>query len=194
MKSFKKQFNYSPTQVRAKLLSLTQYQLPKLDEDKNMKAKIVTLDEIKVIAARGVGTYEEIAPEAWGRLMKFAYGNGLMKGDVRRFGVSYDDPNITEPDKIRYDACLDLYVDISQGDNLKNMTIGGGKYAQFMHMGSYDDLDQTYHYIFNQWLPKSGHELRDDPCFDLYLNKDPRRTKPENLKTIVHVPINTCYK
>ena len=100
-------------------------------------------------------------------------------------------PNVTESDKIRYDACLDLdfNVDISQADNLKQMVIVGGKYAKFLHIGSYDDLDKTYGYIFNQWLPDSGYELRTDPCFDLYLNKDPRRTKPENLKTIVHIPL-----
>lgn len=190
-KSFKKQFGHSPTDVRTKVLSLTKYQIPKLDEDKSMKVEIVTINEIKVIAARGIGIYEEIAPEAWGRIMKFAYGNGLMEGDVRRFGISHDDPNVTEPDKIRYDACLDLDVDISQGDNLKNMTIAGGKYAKVMHVGSYDDLDQTYSYIFNQWLPMSGYELRIDPCFDWYLNKDPRRTKPENLKTWVHIPLKS---
>ncbi|VAW34169.1 hypothetical protein MNBD_GAMMA01-1955 [hydrothermal vent metagenome] len=50
-------------------------------------------------------------------------------------------------------------------------------------------MNQTYGYIFNQWLPNSGYKLRAAPCFDLYLNKDPRRTKPENLKTEVHIPL-----
>lgn len=193
-KSFKKMFNYSPSDVRNKMLTFTNFKIPKIDENKTMKVEIVKLEDIKVIAARGVGTYEKIAPEAWGRIMKFAYSNRLMSGsDIRRFGVSHDDPNITGIDKLRYDACLDLDIDFSKGyinvDNLKKMTIAGGKYAKVMHIGSYDDLDKTYAYIFNQWLPDSGYELRTDPCFDLYLNKDPRRTKPENLKTEVHIPL-----
>jgi AraC family transcriptional regulator len=69
------------------------------------------------------------------------------------------------------------------------MLIAGGKYAQFVHKGSYDSLGNTYNYAFNKWLPKSGYQLRMVPCFDLYLNKDPRRTKPENLTTVVHLPL-----
>ena len=188
-KAFKKHFNYSPNIVRQQMISFETFKIPKIDKSINMKAEIVELKDTKVIAARGVGTYEQIAAEAWGRIMKFAYGNKHMHKDVRRFGLSHDDPNITAPDKIRYDACLDIDVDISQANNLRKMTITGGKYARFLHIGSYDNLDKTYAYIFNQWLPESGYELRTAPCFDLYLNKDPRRTKPENLKTEVHIPL-----
>jgi len=188
-KAFKKHFNHSPTQVRGQLIEFENYSFPKDYKGVIMKVEIVELEDINVIAARGIGNYKEMAAEAWGRIMKFAYGNKLMKSDIRRFGISHDDPNVTDLDKVRYDACLDLDVDISQADNLKKMVISGGKYAKIMHVGSYDNLDKTYGYIFNEWLPTSGHELRISPCFDLYLNKDPRRTKPENLKTLVHIPL-----
>ena len=188
-KAFKKHFNCTPTDARQKMIVFEQFNIPKSKDTKIMKAEILQLQDINVIAARGVGNYDEIAPEAWGRIMKFAYGNKHMNNAVRRFGVSHDDPNVTAPDKIRYDACLDIDVDISQGDNLRKFTIAGGKYAKFMHYGSYDDLAVSYANIFNRWLPESGFELRADPCFDLYLNKDPRRTKPENLKTEIYIPL-----
>jgi len=188
-KAFKSHFKCTPSIARRQMIAFKKFHIPKLEENKKMKAEIVNLKDINVIAARGVGSYDEIAAEAWGRIMKFAYGNKHMHKSVRRFGLSHDDPNVTDPDKIRYDACLDIDVDISAADNLTTLTIAGGKYAKFMHIGSYDNLDQTYAYIFNQWLPQSGYELRADPCFDLYLNKDPRRTKPENLKTQVHIPL-----
>ncbi len=38
-------------------------------------------------------------------------------------------------------------------------------------------------------LPESHHKLRDNPCFEIYLNRDPRRAKPENLKTEIYIPI-----
>ena len=189
-KAFKKQFLYSPTQVRQKMMTLERYKFPKINKGIKMKSEIIILDDIQVIAARGIGRYDEIAAEAWGRIMKFAYGNKLMSNKVRRFGVSHDDPNITDFDKIRYDACLDLDVNIPQSDNLKKMVIAGGKYAKFLHKGSYDDLDKAYSYIFNEWLPKSDQKLRIAPPFDLYLNKDPRRTKPENLRTEIHIPLD----
>jgi AraC family transcriptional regulator len=124
-KAFKKHFNCKPSDARQKLIVFESFQLPKIDRKIDMKAEIVQLNDIKVIAARGVGKYDEIAAEAWGRIMKFAYGNKHMHNTVRRFGVSHDDPNVTAPDNIRYDACLDIDVDISTADNLRKFSIAG---------------------------------------------------------------------
>ena len=188
-KAFRKFFKHSPSEVRQLKINFEKYKFPTLTEGYKMKVKIIELEDIKVIATRGVGNFEKVAPEAWGRIMPFAYANNHMNDNVRRFGITHDDPNVTGLDKIRYDACLDLDVDISGHAGLKKMTIKGGKYAQFLHKGSYDELGNTYNYAFNKWLPDSGYQLRIVPCFDLYLNKDPRRTKPENLRTLVHLPI-----
>jgi DNA gyrase inhibitor GyrI len=62
-------------------------------------------------------------------------------------------------------------------------------YAAFLHVGPYENLGETYRAIFAGWLPASGEELRDAPCYEVYLNRDPRRTKPENLRTEIHVPL-----
>jgi AraC family transcriptional regulator len=155
----------------------------------NVKPEIVELEEIAVIFARAFGTYAEAAPKAWSQIMKFAYSNRLMEKDVRMFGISHDDPNITEPNNIRYDACLDIDANIDKESNLGEFTISDGKYAKFIHKGPYDKFPDAYAYIFNEWLPESNHKLRDDPCFEIYLNKDPRRTKPDNLKTEIYIPI-----
>jgi AraC family transcriptional regulator len=39
------------------------------------------------------------------------------------------------------------------------------------------------------WVVSEGVGLRDAPLFEKYLNRDPRRTKPENLRTEIYVPI-----
>ncbi|MEZ9445435.1 GyrI-like domain-containing protein [Vibrio sp. 10N.222.54.F12] len=66
---------------------------------------------------------------------------------------------------------------------------GSGKYAKALHKGTYEKLSEAYSYLLLKWLPDSGFELRDQPCFEVYLNRDPRRTKPENLKTEIYIPI-----
>ena len=188
-KAFKKHFKHSPTQARQKMFEIDNYTFPDNYKGLNMKVKIIEIEDIPVIATRAVGRFEEMAAEAWGRMMKFAYGNKLITENVRRFGITHDDPNVTDSEKIRYDACLDIDADISHLDNFKKMIITGGSYATVMHLGDYNKLDESYGYLFNEWLPNSNYELRDAPCFDQYLNKDPRRTKVENLKTIIHIPI-----
>jgi AraC family transcriptional regulator len=189
-KAFRKQFSFTPSQVRKQMVSVDTSRV-KLTRKRsvNMKPEIVEFEEIKVISARAFGAYAEAAPEAWSQIMKFAYSNKLMKNGVRMFGISHDDPNVTEPNNIRYDACVDIDANIEKEANLRKLTVSGGTYARFLHKGPYENFQETYAYIFNEWLPESNHKLRDVPCFEIYLNKDPRRTKPENLKTEIHIPI-----
>ena len=104
-------------------------------------------------------------------------------------GISHDNPNITNEENIRYDACAVIDTDINLADGIGKKTIDGGTYATLLHKGPYEKLTDAYGYLLTQWLPDSGYELRDEPCFEIYHNRDPRRTKPENLKTEIFVPI-----
>ncbi len=143
-----------------------------------------------MICAREQGAYAQAAPSAWARIMKFSYSNRLMNKSMRSIGISHDDPSITEPERIRYDACLDINHPISIEDKLIKQTIKGGQYAVFLHKGVYEKFPDAYAYILNQWLPESAYQLDENKVFfEMYLNKDPRKTKPENLKTQIYIPI-----
>ncbi len=189
-KAFKKHFGHTPSAVRKDRIGLLNQQAKvNAEETKAMQAKIKTIDEIKLISARATGAYADSAAAAWGQLMKFAYSNKLMKPAVKMIGISHDDPNVTQAEQIRYDACVDIDANISDHPELTRQTIQAGRFAVFLHRGPHQNLSQSYDWIFSQWLPESGHELRDVPCFEMYLNRDPRRTKPENLKTEIYLPI-----
>jgi AraC family transcriptional regulator len=189
-KAFKKQFSFTPSQVRKQMVSVDTSRVKLIRKRSiDMKSEIVNFEETTVIGARAYGPYAQAAPEAWGQIMKFAYSNKLMKKGVRMFGISHDDPNVTEPNNIRYDACVDIDANIENEGNLRKLTVSGGKYAKFIHKGPYENFQLTYTYIFNDWLPESNYKLRDYPCFEIYLNKDPRRTKPENLISEIYIPI-----
>ncbi|WP_044836951.1 hypothetical protein [Thalassomonas viridans] len=47
-----------------------------------MKAKIMTIADIPVLAVRKQGAYQEAAEQAWQGLMSFCYGNKLMSPAV----------------------------------------------------------------------------------------------------------------
>lgn len=153
------------------------------------------IKDLKIISVVKTGAYKDSSCEAWAILCKFAYSNSVGKKDKmitpesKFIGISYDNPKTTPEDKLRYGACITVDKDVEvQGEIVKGV-ISGGKYAVFLHKGSYDYLKDTYNAIFQDWLPSSGHKLREVPCFEQYLNRDPRRTKPENLKTEIHIPI-----
>lgn len=190
-KAFKQQFQVTPSHVRQQGIQQKQT-IIKLNPIRKvaMTPEIRTIQPIELICARASGSYAEAAPKAWETIMKFAYSNRLMSKETRSIGISHDDPSITLPDHIRYDACLDIKADVSSHQSITTCEIPGGKYAIFLHKGSYQDFQHSYHFIFNQWLPESGEKLRDQQaCFEHYLNRDPRKTKPENLRTEIFIPL-----
>lgn len=152
---------------------------------------------IAVYAARHVGPYDETG-KAWQALMSFAYplkikeGKKLLGKEARLFGISYDDPNVVAAKDLRYDACITADDQVALHQGIEAKEIAGGRYAVFLHKGSYDGLAETYNAIFGSWIKENQVALRDLPIFECYLNRDPRRTKPENLKTEIYVPIQAA--
>jgi len=66
--------------------------------------------------------------------------------------------------------------------------VPAGRHAVFTHMGPYSTLHATWRAIYRDWLPATGHALRDAPPFELYVN-DPRDTPPEQLRTDIYIPL-----
>ena len=91
----------------------------------------------------------------------------------------------TPQNELRYDACIS-YDDKSvkpEGE------IGvGGKYLHYLHKGSYDDLKEVYTKMMD-FCVENEISVANRPPFEKYLNRDPRRTKPQNLKTEIFIPL-----
>ena len=59
--------------------------------------------------------------------------------------------------------------------------------AQVLHIGPYSDETPTINTL-HQWVEDNGYRLRGYH-HEIYLS-DPRRSKPENLKTIIRHPLD----
>ncbi|MBD7894232.1 GyrI-like domain-containing protein [Limosilactobacillus sp. Sa3CUN2] len=74
--------------------------------------------------------------------------------------------------------------------NVKLLQVNEGKYVQVMHVGSYDDEPQTiakmHQFITKNKLETDFNSKRRH--HEIYLS-DPRRTKVENLKTVIRIPV-----
>jgi len=192
-KAFKKRFGVSPMEFRNhpsiaemmhNLLNFNQKEVMM-----NIKPKIKKINAKKVIFYLSIGPYEgEGTAKAWEKVCDFASKKKLWGFGTEMIGISYDDPEITESEKLRYEACITVSKEVKAEGEIGFKMIDGGNYAIFRHRGAYENLSNTYNYIYKQWLPESGHELRDLPCFEAYLN-DPAKTKPENLKTDIYIPL-----
>jgi AraC family transcriptional regulator len=149
--------------------------------------EIKTLPPQPVVFLRHVGPYNQVGA-TWGRLAMWAGMRGLIGPASRFLGISWDDPEITVPDKLRYDAAITLAAPIQPEGEFGVTELAGGEYATLLHKGPYENISATYRLIFGAWLPASGRELRDAPCFEVYLN-NPQNTAPEELLTLIHVPL-----
>jgi AraC family transcriptional regulator len=156
-----------------------------------MEPEIRTIDPMPVLFVRRTGPYGEAAAEAFAALCDFAGPFGLLGPTSRLLGISHDNPTITDPSQLRFDACVTVErevraVRLSGQAGLK--TVAGGRYAVFLHVGAYDSLPQTYDEILNSWLPASQEQRREEPCFELYLNS-PDEAKANDLRTEIWLPI-----
>jgi AraC family transcriptional regulator len=155
--------------------------------DSTMEASIKKLDPMKVVFIRHVGPYDEVGP-TWEKLCKWAGKKRLIWWKPVMLGLCHDDPAVTPPDKVRYDACIVVKKDIQPEGEVGVQTIAGGEYAVAIHRGPYEKLGQTYAALCGQWIPAQGREIAAAPAFEIYMN-NPQKTKPEKLVTHVHVPL-----
>ena len=158
-----------------------------LEEGSTMDVRIEQVKEMKVAFVRHLGPYDQCG-SAWEKLTGWAAPQGLLGAGPTFIGICHDDPEVTPPDKVRYDACLTVEEDFEPGGDIGVQTIAAGEYAVTTHIGPYSKLGDTYAKLFGQWLPQNGREPAPQPGFEIYLN-DPDGTEPEELLTDIYVPL-----
>ena len=141
----------------------------------------------RLVFLRHVGPYNEVG-STWGKLMMWAGMRGLLGPAMKMIGIVHDDPAVTPTDKIRYDAAVVVTRPVQPEGDFGVLELPGGTYAVFTHHGPYEGLGATYARIFGGWLPRSGRQLRDTQSFEQYVNS-PRDARPEDLLTLIHVPL-----
>ena len=152
-----------------------------------MYVRTERVEPMKVFFVRHTGPYQEVG-NAWTKLFGWAGSKGLVGPMTVAFGVAHDDPAVTPPDRIRYDACLKAASDEQPQGEIGVQTVGGGCFAVTGHIGPYENLGDTYARLCGEWLPDSGRELRSAPALEFYRNS-PMNTPPEQLITDIYMPL-----
>ncbi|MFS2150593.1 AraC family transcriptional regulator [Rhizobium sp. Rhizsp42] len=150
----------------------------------------VTLRKIEPVALVGVrhkGSYMQIS-KAFEVLFGTLYARGLARPDMRMIGVYFDDPDLVPAEELRSIACVSVEGEIKVEAPLEPITLDGGEYAVLRHKGPYADMHKAYQWLFSEWLPTSGRQLRDGLMFEDYLN-NPRDVPPTELVTEIYMPL-----
>jgi AraC family transcriptional regulator len=152
----------------------------------------VSVEEILAIRCASIahtGPYIQI-DRAMGRLFERLAEQGLLTEKIPMIGLFLDDPDTTEPAKLRSRACVPIPQPIDCGTSLEETLLRGGLYARLRYKGPYADMKGAYRWLMGVWLPNSGHEAADAPIFEAYIN-NPVETPPNELLTDIHLPLDT---
>ena len=135
--------------------------------DGTMKVTIVDRQPTTVVYLRHVGPYGKAVSDFWmTEVAPWMETNGLF--GKPRYGISHDDPDVTAPEKLRYDAAVEVGPDFVGTGNHQKTVLPGGRYAVGKFDGDDREVGEAWAWLIRDWLPDSGMQLDSGPFFEHY--------------------------
>jgi AraC family transcriptional regulator len=193
-RAFKAYFDKTPSQFKAeaqeKNLSKQGFY-----QQNNLELSSVSIEKLPIVYLptthlayiRHTGSYENVG-KTWNKLTFWALRHFQIGRHTTTLGIVHDNPDITDTDNIRYDACLVLKKPMEGKGDIGFKQIKEGRYAVFRYKGAYEHFYTVYDYIYSVCLRELGYKLRNEPALEWYV-KSPPFYRPENFVTDFYVPI-----
>lgn len=100
------------------------------------------------------------------RFIAWRKAKGLSPRTSETFNVFHSDPRTTDPSDYRLDLCAGTERTFDADEQgVVSGIIPGGRCAVLRIVGNADDLESAALYLYREWLPKSGEEVRDFPLY-----------------------------
>ena len=154
-----------------------------------MDVRIKKIEPMRVAFVRHVGPYHDVG-QTWAKLTTWAGPKGLLGPGSTLVGIPLDDPDITPPERVRYDACLVVDGSVMPEGEVGIQETSGGECAVAVHNGPPAEIGETFARLYGEWLPASGRELRSSPNLIIVRNWLPSMT-PETMSPEVYVPLKS---
>ena len=153
-----------------------------------MELETKTLPAMRFAALGHSGAYMLIGP-TFHKLAGIAGPSGLFAlPGAMMTGLYKDDPSKTPQDQLRSAAAVRIPEDAAIPEGLVEERVVGGRFACFTHVGSYEQLGNSWMLLKRELIPAGGYVLRDATSYEFYLN-DPGQVPESELKTEICVPI-----
>jgi AraC family transcriptional regulator len=146
---------------------------------------------LTVVYVRSIGPYAASSAQAWRQMNAWLDSHRLRRQVKQGYGFLHDNPRLTAPELLRYDACVPAGggLDADLGSGVGRQTLQGGAYAVQTHVGSCAELGQLYAQLHREIVPKRGLCVDyDRPFITIYLN-DPTITREVHRRAELCVPV-----
>lgn len=191
-RAFKNTFGQTPSEFREQPQWQPwseRYQFPIRDRKAAMEVKLSNFKQTRIAVLEHRGA-PALLNDSVKIFIDWRKSSGLSPVDTSQtFGIVYDNPNTTKPEDFRFDICGSVIQDVpANPQNVINKSIPAGPCAVVRHLGAHDRLGECIYYMYREWLPGSGEDLRDFPLFFHYLNLMPD-TPEHELVTDIYLPL-----
>ncbi|KST65975.1 AraC family transcriptional regulator [Mastigocoleus testarum] len=129
------------------------------------QVRIVDFREAKVAVLEHHGS-PQLLGNSIQKFIEWRKQNQISPKTSKTFNVIYNDPKTTEPEKFHFDICASVRSGVKDNKfGVITKVIPAGRCAVLRHVGTDENLGESVNYLYKQWLPLSGEELRGFPLF-----------------------------
>ncbi|NIG55836.1 GyrI-like domain-containing protein [Chitinophaga sp. Cy-1792] len=182
-KAFKECFHCSPKEAKlSKTLLFSDAGIQPVESESSLQPEIIYFPPVKVCYESAFLPYEyTMIEQLWERFLENEF-----PVSTAYYGIIADEPLITSELKCRYDACA-----TEQPPNriLPSKMILGGRYAQFIHKGSYETIEETYKNIYAGWILESDLEFGHTSIIEHYIRHPDNTEAIEDQLTGILLPL-----
>lgn len=158
-------------------------------EENQMEVRLEDMPDLRAAYIRRMGEYRVSAGEAWDALCRWAGPRGLLTPGRMLFSISHDDPAITAPGKLRYDACIALDAGTDVDEQVGVVTLPARRVAKARYVGPGAGIVRVYQELYGEWLPESGFVPADTPPIEIYLPEEGNRPEADHFVMDVCIPV-----
>jgi AraC family transcriptional regulator len=138
---------------------------PTFSQEPSMKVEVKELPPARIATLRYTGPYGAPIGEFWAHRVA-PWARSLRVKPGWRYGIGLDDPSVTPPSECRYDAGIDVPDDFVASGDARIQQLPGGLYAVARFHGTSSEIERAWPWMLREWLPDSGYQMDDRPCFE----------------------------
>ena len=153
--------------------------------------EVAELPELTVAYVRHVGPYagdSTLFRRLFAQIRNWVATQGLLTADTQFLTVSHDDPEVTDPEKLRISVCATVPADTQAAGDIGVMTVPGGKFA----VGAFElppqQIAAAWQEVMGRWLPQSGFQPDNRYCYEVSLN-NPAEHPEGKLNFEIRIPV-----
>ena len=161
-----------------------------------VKIEVKDVPELHVAYLRHIGPYAGntgLFERLFGKLFSWAGPRGLVGPQTMALSIYHDDPDITDETKLRVDVAITVPAGTAGEGEISTTTIPAATYAIGHFEIDAEQYGEAWDLIMGQWLPESGYQTADSPCFEVYLN-DPREHPQGKHVVDIYEPVKPLWK